>query len=205
MRRGFASALALVLATASILPAQGRSRLSVDLGLGGGDGYSTAPYRETSQMAAELTIAIRRNPDRQLTQLWGLAVGAHDDCLWLSCYEALELNGGVRVPGGLAPSSVLCLSGPYGAPCPPKFPSFTHVAALGGVERDGAITIRALAGPAFYGITHGASGAGAQARLDVAGGFSHLQLMIWGTTSQLYRFSGDRFTLMSFGLGVRVQ
>lgn len=191
---------------AAALPAQSRDRISVDLGLGGGSGYASAAYRESSYMSAELTIAVRRHPDRPVSGLWALAVGADDDCISLSCGEALaELNGGIRVLGSLSPASVLCYSGPYGAPCPPKFPSFTHLATLAGIERHGTFTVRALAGPAYYAITHGASGVGAQARVDAAGGFSHLQVMIWGTTSQVYRLSGERFTLTSVGLGLRVQ
>lgn len=210
MRQGLAIAMAFVVATAGVLPAQGRSRVSVDLGLGGGSGYSNAAYRETGQSTAELTISVRRNPERQLSQLWAIAVGGRGPCLWGillgGCAESLaELNGGIRLLSTAAASSALCLYGPGGAPCPPKFPGFAYAGALGGVEHHGTFTVRALAGPALYDIRHGRAAAGAQARVDAAGGFSHLQLMIWGTTSQVYRFDGQRFTLTSVGLGLRVQ
>jgi hypothetical protein len=180
-------AVALTLPFAQPAAAQARDSLSLDATIGASTGLGgRRPYYNSGDIAAEMTLAFRFHPERSVAAVGALSVGGRGTVL----------------------SDDVCrlVDGPGGAvSCAPRFPALNHVGILGGVEsRASRVSMRVLAGPAFYG-REGASGFGAQTQLDGAIGFSHLALVGAVRGSWIARVTGETFLFRSLEFGLRVQ
>jgi len=179
--------VALAFPVAGPAAAQTRDTLSLDATFGPSDGSGgRRPYYRSADIAGEVTLGLRFHPERTVAAVSALSVGG-------------------RSHFGFGDTCRL-LNGPNGPPgCAPYFPALAHVGVLGGIERrEGAGSLRALAGPAFYG-GDGPSGVGAQTQLDGAAGFSHLLLVAAVRGSWIVRVTGETFFFRSLEFGLRVQ
>jgi len=180
-------AVALTLPFAQPAAAQARDSLSLDATIGPSAGSGgRQPYYTSGDIAAEVTLAFRFHPERSVAGVGALSVGGRGTVL----------------------SDDVCrlVDGPEGTfSCAPKFPALNHIGILGGVEsRASGVSMRVLAGPAFY-AREGASGFGAQTQLDGAIGFSHLALVAAVRGSWIVRVTGETFFFRSLEFGFRVQ
>lgn len=89
--------------------------------------------------------------------------------------------------------------------CVPDFPDVAYGAVLFGAQASlPGIQLRAMAGPAYYGMS-GGSGLGAQGHVDAAVGFSHVALIGALRGSALRRFNGLSLELGSLEFGLRLR
>jgi len=177
----------LALPLAGPAAAQARDTVSLDATIGASAGSGgRQPYYGSGDIAGEVTLGIRFHPERTVASIGALSVGG-------------------RSRFGFGDTCRL-LNGPDGPPgCAPYFPALAHLGVLGGVERrEGAGSLRALAGPAFY-AGNGPSGFGAQTQLDGAAGFSHLLIVAAVRGSWIVRVTGETFFFRSLEFGLRVQ
>jgi hypothetical protein len=184
-------AAALTIRLAPFAAAQARSSLSLDatIGVSTGSGGRQLYNASSSSIAGEATLGVRFHPERAIAALGALSVGRRG---------RFEGNGDGRCV--VPPPTV-------GAndECEPPFPNPSHVGFLGGIEaRDGELSLRALAGPAFY-AGDGPSGVGAQAQLDAAAGFSRLAFLVAVRQSWMSRVTGESLRFRSLEVGVRLQ
>jgi hypothetical protein len=149
----------------------------------------TQRYVSSGSIAGEATLGVRLHSERALAALGAISVGRR---------ARFEGNGDSRC---VVPPPTDATSGQ----CEPLFPNPNHVAVLGGVEiRQEDLSLRALAGPAFY-AGDGPSGFGAQTQLDGAIGFSHLAFVAAVRESWISRVTGEGFRFFSLELGLRVK
>ncbi len=159
------------------------------VGLGGGMGPSSEFLDHDVDLYGEATLAFRTPSNSPTARMWALSLAGQSPFI-----RADYVDATTPMTCGVAPGTSWCRQ---------EFPSFVHLGVLAGVERHEAGTFRALVGPAYYWISGGRPGLGAQLQLDAAAGFSHVQMMVAARGSQVFRFDGRRFGLFAFGLGLR--
>lgn len=186
-RRTQAVALLLAALTAAPLSAQdGLRPASFDAGVGFGVGRGGGRRDARDGVAASALLAWRLHGISRDHLLIGLGVAAQsvidggDDCLLAS-----------------------------GGACVPNYPWFRALGVMGGWEaRHGAegSAVRALAGPAVFRSEERATALGLQGRVDVATPpVVHVALTAWGQGALVPRLRSERYSMASFGLGLRVR
>lgn len=182
MRRQLGCAAALAVMLAHPLRAQSVAfdgTVGVSVGRGG-----SRTYTNQDAPAAEITLGIR--PADESARMFALTVGARG--LVFGHGDVCNIPPPPAVQG-----------------CLPDFPAVTHLGLLFGLEQSRlGVTVRALAGPAFFGIG-GGSGVGGQFQADVAAGFPHLAVVVATRGSLIARFNGETLRLGSLQLGLRIR
>ena len=188
--RGIVTAMALTIRLAPIAGAQARNSVSLDATIGASAASGGKQlYASSGSISGEVTLGVRLHAERALAALGAISVGRR---------ARFEGNGDGRC---VIPAATEGTSGQ----CEPPFPDPNHVGVLGGVEvRQEELSLRALAGPAFY-AGDGPSGFGVQTQLVGAIDYSHLALVAAVRESWISRVTGERFRFFSFELGLRVQ
>jgi hypothetical protein len=164
------------------LAAQARHPLSVDVTVGPSAGWG-GEYIKRNGGAGEVTMTFGHS---------GAAIAA------------LTAGGHGSVAG--ADVLLVCFESPT-APfvCMKQFPAVGHLGVLGGVERAWrAITVRAMAGPAYY-SGGDASSLGGLGQLDAAAGSTHYAVVAKARGSLVAHLRGDRLRIGSMELGLRVR
>src|SRR5215831_1453793 len=179
--------VALTLSFARPTAAQTRESLSLDATIGASAGSGRRQYYGSGDFAGEVTLGLRFHPERTVAAIGALSVGGRSH---VGADDAI-----CRLVDGSSGTSPRCAQ---------HFPGLAHVGVLGGVERRGVVSLRALAGPAFY-AGEGAPGFGAQAQFDGAIGFSHLALVGAVRGSWIARVTGETFLFRSLEFGFRVR
>jgi hypothetical protein len=182
-RLGIGAALAVMLAHP--LHAQSGDAVAFDATVGVSAGWGGSRlYTNQNAPAAEITLGIR--PAEKSARMFALTVGS----------RGLVVGHGDLCRIAPPPAEQGCL---------PDYPAVTHMGLLFGLEQSRlGVTVRALAGPAFFGMG-GGSGLGGQFQADAAAGFSHLAAVAAVRGSLIARFTGERLRLGSLEFGLRIR
>jgi hypothetical protein len=176
--------LTVALVAPARVEAQQRLRLSFDATLGFGTGSGGGPWNHDDGFALDGLLGARVGGARKVAVLAAVDGGMHaimggDDCL-------LSPSGG----------------------CVPDFPILYYGAVLIGVEATAPrrLSLRLLAGPAYFHGDEGGTALGVQGRVDVATPpLAHVAIAASIRGAVMPDFQGDALRVRAFGLGLRLQ